>query len=744
MLNTNSILEYLEEAGKPVPEDQVFSFFNVSDETSPVFFEIIQELETTGKIIRTKKNKYALPEKMGLILGEIKTTPKGFGFVRPNDLTMQDIFIPANEINTAMHGDIVYCKILENKKNGFKAEGSVVKVIKRANEELVGTFKKNKNYGFVIPDNQKIFNDIFIGKGDFGGAKNGQKVVVEIDDWGCSRSLPSGRIIEILGNIKDKGVDILSVIRKYRLPEEFNKNIVKEAISIPEKVTEIDIKNRKDYRDKNIITIDGVDAKDLDDAVYLEKHNDGSYHLSVHIADVAHYVKRNSLIDEEALKRGNSVYLIDRVIPMLPKSLSNGICSLNENVDRLTMSLDMIFDKDGILKSHKLCEGVIKSKKRMNYDEVTLLLESGSIDNNSHIEEPIQKMLFLMKELAEKLNLNRKKRGSINFDFPEAYIVLDEEGYPVEIKERKRGISDKIIEEFMLIANETIAEYVYWLEIPFVYRVHEQPDMERIDVLNRFITRIGEHLHIRDEKIHPKEVQSLLEKINDKPQARLINKMMLRSLKQARYSPECLGHFGLAAKYYCHFTSPIRRYPDLEIHRILKEYIYGNNKDKKLSYLIDEVTRVSDICSSTERIAESAEREVDDMKMCQFMENKIGEEFEAVVSGVTKSGLFSELENTVEGFTKVSDLDDDYYNFDESSLSLIGDRTYKRYSIGDKVRVKVSRVDVNQREIDFKILENLSYIGKKDNLKKFKPYKSKTKTKTSSKTKIKGKKNQKK
>ncbi len=706
MLNKKRILEYLEEAGKPVYEEQLFSDMEISKETAPIFYDIITELENSGKIIKTKKNKYALPEKMGLILGIINTSPKGFGFVSAHDTKIQDIFIPASEIQTAMHGDLVYCKIIDQSQGMFKAEGTIVKVIKRANEHIVGTFQKQKNYGFVVPDNAKIFNDVFVSKNDFGGAKNGQKVVVEIQNWGCVRSLPSGKIIEVLGHINEKGVDILSVIRKYKLPEHFGKDVVKEAINIPDKVSEADIKDRKDYRDKDIVTIDGVDAKDLDDAVYLERDGAGNYLLSVHIADVAHYVKRKTLIDQEALKRGNSVYLIDRVIPMLPESLSNGICSLNEGVDRLTMSLEMVFSEDGELRSHEIHEGVIRSKKRLNYDEVSELIDKGSLAPGSKISEPIQKMLFEMKDLADLLYKKRRDRGAISFDFSETYITLDDEGFPIEIRDRERGVSDKIIEEFMLIANETIAEYVYWLEIPFVYRVHEQPDMERIDSLNKFVSRLGYRLHVRDSKVHPKEVQELLNRTKGKPSAKVINKMMLRSLKQARYSTECLGHFGLSAKYYCHFTSPIRRYPDLEIHRILKEDLKNEITDDRLPVLKEEVERVSDICSSTEKTAEGAEREVDDMKMCQFMEPKIGEEFDAVISGVSKSGIYSELENTVEGFTKVSSLDDDYYSYDETTLSLIGDRTAKKYTIGDEIRVRLTRVDVLQREIDFEIIEN--------------------------------------
>lgn len=710
MLNKQTILSYLDEAGRPVYETTLFSDMNITPETAPVFYDVISELESGGEIIRTKKNKYALPSRMGLILGALKTSPKGFGFVKSMRGDDQDIFIPASEIKSAMHGDLVYCKVIEEAHNGFKREGSIVKIIKRANNTVVGTFRKSKNYGFVVPDNAKIFTDVFIGKRDFGKAKNGQKVVAKITEWGDKRSLPAGEIVEVLGNIKDKGVDILSVIRKYELPEAFSKKVVRAALNTPETVKDADITGRKDYRDKNVITIDGVDAKDLDDAIYLEKNEDGSYKLSVHIADVAHYVRRGTAIDKEALKRGNSVYLIDRVIPMLPKALSNGICSLNEGVDRLTMSVDMLIDKSGKVKSYELHEGIIKSKKRLNYDEVSEILDGDGIDENSSIDKDIQTMLFEMKELAEILNARRHERGSINFDFPEAYIVLDNRGKPTSIKERKRGVSDKIIEEFMLISNETIAEYVYWLELPFVYRVHEQPDMERFETLNKFISNLGQHLHVKDDKIHPKEVQGLIESIAGSPQEKVINKMVLRSLKQARYSPECLGHFGLSAKYYCHFTSPIRRYPDLEIHRLLKENMRGEIDKKRFPELETEVEEVSAQSSKTERIAENAEREVDDMKKCEFMEDKVGMEFDAIISGINKFGIYSELDNTIEGFTKVSNLEDDYYLYDETSLSFVGERTNKRYGIGDALKIRVARVDVLQREIDFEIVRHNEFI----------------------------------
>lgn len=705
MLSRESILEYLSKEAKPVFETKLFSDMEIAEDTAPLFYELIAGLEKVGDIIRTKKNKYALPDKMGLVLGELRTSPKGFGFVRPKD-GAREIFIPANEMGTAMNGDLVYAKIIENARGDFKAEGSIVKVVKRANSKVVGTFKKGKNYGFIIPDDAKLIRDIFISKNDSLDALDGQKVVCEITNWSDARSLPSGRVIEILGNLNDKGVDILSVIRKYDLPEEFDDVVKAEAEAITQEVRASDIEGRKDYRDYSVVTIDGVDAKDIDDAVWAEKNEDGSFLLMVHIADVAHYVKKNTAIDREALKRGNSVYLIDRVIPMLPKSLSNGICSLNEAVDRLTFSVEMKIDREGHVTAHEIHEGVIRSKKRLNYAEVTELMERGGLDPASHMPEDVQNMLFVMRELAELLNQKRQEKGVLNFDFPEPYIVLNEDGKPVSVEERERGISDKIIEEFMLITNEVVAEHMYWLDVPFVYRIHEHPDVERLESLNQYISTLGFRLRMKQKEVEPKEIRALLDKLKDLPEEGIISKMILRALKQARYSPHCDGHFGLASKFYCHFTAPIRRYADLEIHRIMKNYFLKGLSQADIQRLEIEVEEVSHQVSTTERVAESAEREVDDMKRCEFMEDKVGEEFEGLISGINRFGLYTELANTITGFTKVSNLENDYYNFDEISLAFVGARTGYTYRIGDRVRVRVDRVDVDLREIDFAIIEH--------------------------------------
>ncbi len=710
MIDKKEIYDFIIKSKKPVKSEEIYAKFMENAKDDKLIKKALNEYVKSGMIYHTSTDRYALPEKMGLVFGTLMTNEKGFGFVK-DDSENGDIFIPHNFLYGAMNGDNVFVKIEKNSKNNqkLKREGIIKKVVTRYNSTIVGTLQKSRNMGFVIPDDTKIFTDVYIPKKYLDGTKDGQKVVAEITKWPEKNRNPEGKIKEVLGSIDEKGVDILSIIRKYKLPESFNKKVHKEAELIPEKIIEKDIKNRKDFRNKNIITIDGIDAKDLDDAVYLEKNANGDFVLSVHIADVSHYVKQNSKIDKEALKRGTSVYLVDRVIPMLPEKLSNGICSLNEGVDRFTLSIEMTIDKNGKVLNYNVFEGVINSKKRLNYKEVNGLFEKDKIDANVNIKTDIQEMLFEMKTLSEILNKKRVKRGSINFDFPETSIKLDENGKVAEITERTRGVSNKLIEEFMLIANETIAEYMYWLEIPFVYRVHETPDLERINDLNKFIAAFGKKIKIKNQKIEPSELQDLINEIDGEPYERLVNKLMLRSLKQARYAPQCLGHFGLAAKYYCHFTSPIRRYPDLEIHRIIKEHLHS--KTREINVLTREVELISERSSTTERIAETVERETDNLKMCEFMLDKIGEEFTGVISYVTKNGIYTELENTIEGFTKVSRLGSDYYEYVENNLSFVGQYTKDIFTIGDIVRIRVESVDMMKRKIDFDLIEK---TGKKE------------------------------
>ncbi len=723
-ITKEGVLGFINSFRKPVFESELFDEFVNSTADIKFLNSIIDDLVTGGDIYKTKKNRYGIPSKMSLIFGVLMTTEKGFGFVRPKGATRADkadIFIPANSLNGAMNGDKVFVKIdspFEHRFMKGKEEGYIESVVERNNKTIVGTLQHNKSMGFVVPDDSKISNDIFVSKANLGDAKDKQKVVVEIIKWAEKGRNPEGKIKEVLGYIEDEGVDILSVIRKYKLPESFNKKVLAEASGIKQDVDASDTKNRRDYRNKPVITIDGIDAKDLDDAVYLEKDEHGNYVLSVHIADVTNYVKEGNKIDKQAFKRGTSVYLIDRVIPMLPHNLSNGICSLNEGVDRLTLSIEMVIDKTGKVLKYDVFEGVIKTRHRLNYKEVTYLFNNKKLAEGSDICSEVQDMLFEMLELSRILRAKRRKRGSISFDFPESHIVLDENGVPVSIEERERGESNKLIEEFMLIANETVAEYMYWLELPFVYRVHENPDLEKIEDLNRYIMTLGHKIKIKDESVHPSELQKLIDDIDGEPYERMVSKLMLRSLRQARYSPECLGHFGLSARYYCHFTSPIRRYPDLEIHRIIKKHIHGEIKDNNLRFLEREVEQVSEQSSHCERIAESAEREVDDMKKCQFMLGSVGEEYMGVISSVTKNGIYTELENTVEGYTKVSELGSDYYEFVENRLAFVGEYTGQVFAIGDIVKIRVDAVDVESRRITFSILEN---TGKKERDKRTKP-----------------------
>ncbi len=616
-------------------------------------------------------------------------------------------FIPASELEGAMNDDIVMIKLTTKAEGDRRPEGTVINILERANAEVVGTFEQSKDFGFVLPDNRKINMDIYVPGALSSGAKTGDKVVVKITKWPKGRRNPEGKVIEILGQKGDPGTDILSVIRKYQLPEDFPRKVLAEADNVPQEVEEDEITRRKDLRDLTTVTIDGADAKDLDDAISIERLDNGNFKLWVHIADVTHYVKEGSALDKEAIKRATSVYLVDRVIPMLPRRLSNGICSLNPKVNRLTMTCMMEIDMNGGVVDHEIFESVIKTNERMIYTDVSDMLES--------VERPeLKKYDYLfeffknMQELSKILRKRRERRGAIDFNFPEARIIVDETGKPIEIRRSERRIANRIIEEFMLCANETVAEHMHWLELPFVYRIHEMPDEEKIIKFNKFIHNFGFFVKGAQGEIHPKAVQNLLEKVEGKPEEHIISKMMLRSLKQAKYSPANEGHFGLAADYYCHFTSPIRRYPDLQIHRIIREMTQNKLHPKRVEQLKNIVQYASEQSSEQERIAEKAERETDDIKMCEYMMDYVGEEFEGMISSVTSFGVFTELENTIEGLTRMNLLDDDYYYYDEENIQLVGERSGNTYRIGDKVVVRVERVDVDVREIDFYIVEKLS------------------------------------
>ncbi len=642
-----------------------------------------------------KKNNY--------ITGQFLSSARGFGFVEVEDME-DDIYIPEDYVGDALHSDTVEVELLPD-NGGKRREGRIRNIIARGFEEVVGTYQGQQTYGFVIPDNNRIQKDIFIPIEHHGAAVTGDKVVVKITDYGSTvkRKKPEGKVIEVIGNIHDPGVDILSIVRGYDIPYEFPEKVINQANRCPETVSEADMYGRQDLRDVTMVTIDGEDAKDLDDAVSLTVDEKGLFHLGVHIADVSNYVQESSALDREALKRGTSVYLVDRVIPMLPHRLSNGICSLNHGEDRLTLSCIMTIDAGGNIVDHDIVESVINVNERMSYTDVAKILE----DNDEETIERYKELVPMFRQMAELSSILRKKRqakGSIDFDFPESKIILDDEGNPIDIVPHERNTATKLIEDFMLAANETVAEHFFYMQSPFVYRVHQQPDPDKIAALSSFINNFGYHIRTRrDEGVRPKEIQKLLDSIEGSKEEAVISRMTLRSMMQAKYSTECTGHFGLAFDYYCHFTSPIRRYPDLQIHRIIKDYLRERMTERKLSHyeeILDEVAKHS---SETERRAEEAERETDKMKKAQYMERHVGERFEGVISGVTSYGFFVELYNSCEGMVRAADMDDDFYVYDEAGMRLVGERSGKVFSLGQKVMIKVAGADRLTKTIDFRL-----------------------------------------
>ena len=664
---------------------------------------VMDALEAEGKVHVSQKGKY-LKGAGRTLRGVYQAHPRGFGFVTIEGET-DDIFIPEKETNGALHGDTVEL-LLTASPEGKRKEGKIVKITERGTAKIVGLYQvaKGKHYGFVIPDNQRFLQDIFVPEERAKGAVDGHKVVVELTSYGSDNAKPEGKIVEILGHVNDPGVDIMSIVKSYDLPVEFPEKVMNQAERVPEEVSDADMAGRKDLREWVMVTIDGEDAKDLDDAVSLTRTEDGkNWILGVHIADVANYVQERSALDREALHRGTSVYLADRVIPMLPHRLSNGICSLNAGVDRLAMSCIMTVDTKGDVIDHEICESVIRVNERMSYTSVKKILED-------HDEEETTRYLDLvpmfeeMEKLAGILRNRRHQRGSIDFDFPESKIMLDEEGHPMEIRSYDRNVATKIIEDFMLLANETVAEEYYWREIPFVYRVHETPDEDKIKKLAILINNFGYSLHISDE-VRPGQIQKLLAKIQGTPQETMISRLALRSMKQARYTPENDGHFGLAARYYTHFTSPIRRYPDLQIHRIIKDDLRGRMNEKKMEHyqtILPEVTRQA---SETERRAEEAERETIRLKKAEYMEAHIGEVFEGVISGITNWGIYVELSNTIEGLVHVANMYDDHYDYYEDRYEMVGEHTGKTYKLGETVYVRVIDADCLTRTIDFEMAD---------------------------------------
>ncbi len=683
----------------PMKEKELADFMQVKAEERGELKEILEELVKEGKLQLTRRGKYikgdGVPSQLS---GTFISNAKGFGFVEIEG-QVQDFFIPENEVNGAFHKDRVMVELLPG-QHGKRQEAKIVSILSHELKRIVGTFDKAGKFGFVIPDNEKLPSDIFVPIERSKGAVTGHKVVVELTEYGDERHKPEGKVVEILGHVNDPGVDILSIVKGFDLPMEFPERVLNQGLRVAKEVSLKDREGRKDLRTVQMVTIDGEDAKDLDDAVSLSKEGD-NYLLGVHIADVTNYVQENSALDREAEKRGTSVYLVDRVIPMLPHVLSNGICSLNMKEDRLALSCLMTINKKGEVIDHEIAETVICVDQRMSYTDVNKILE-GDSDTQEQFESFVP-MFFLMKELSDLLREKRKKRGSIDFDFPESKILLDKDGVPVSIKPYERNAATKLIEDFMLLANETVAQHFYWMELPFVYRTHDYPDPEKILKLGTFINNFGYHIKVKsgDNEIHPKEIQKLLGKIEGTEEEALISRLTLRSMKRAQYTVDCTGHFGLACQFYCHFTSPIRRYPDLQIHRIIKEQLRGRMNGERIDHYQSILPEVAKHASEMERRADEAERETDKLKKVQFMEQKIGEIFEGVISGITSWGIYVELPNTVEGLIHVSRLFGDYYYYSEETYEMLGRDTGRSFKLGQRIRIVVDGVDYFQKSIDF-------------------------------------------
>ena len=684
----------------PMKFKELAVILNVKKEDRKLLDIVLSELVNEGSLMLSKRGKYSLPKEQyvqGLFIGN----ERGFGFVEVEG-EEEDYFIPASGVNGAFHHDMVLIAV-EPVQQGKRKEGRVIKILSHEIREVVGLFQKSKSFGYVLPDNQKIINDIYVAGKDTMGAVDGHKVVVQLTDYGTNGRKPEGVITEILGHVNDPGVDIMSIVKNYDIPTEFPEEVMEQIQNIPDEVSEEDKAGRKDIRDWQTVTIDGEDAKDLDDAITLTKEN-GIYTLGVHIADVSHYVTENSPLDKEAVKRGTSVYLVDRVIPMLPHKLSNGICSLNHGVDRLALSCIMKINEKGEIIDHEIAETLINVDRRMTYTAVKEIIVDENPKTMDEYRELVP-MFQLMSELSDLLRQRRYNRGAIDFDFPECKIKLNKGGKPISIEPYDRNAATKLIEDFMLAANETIAEDFYWQQTPFVYRNHEEPDSEKMQQLTAFIMNFGYSVKLSGDQVHPKELQKLLKRIEGTPEEALISRITLRSMKRAEYTPECKGHFGLASKYYCHFTSPIRRYPDLQIHRIIKECLRGKMTEKHAEHFKTILPEVTKNCSMMERRAEEAERDTEKLKKAEYMRGLIGEEFSGVISGVTNFGIYVELPNTVEGLVHVSNMFDDHYIYDESTYSMTGERHKKTYKLGQTVKIRVEAADKVARTIDFSIVE---------------------------------------
>ena len=707
----------------PMKAKEIAALLNIPRSQRDELKEVLDALVEEGKIGLSRRGKYGKPEEFAL-QGIFSGNPRGFGFVTVEGME-RDVFIPEEKKGQALNGDKVRIVITHPESADKRAEGEVIRVLEHANSQIIGYYQKNKNFGFVIPDNPRIDTDVFIPQGKDMGAVTGHKVVVRIVDFGDGRRKPEGEVAEILGHVNDPGTDILSIVKAYGLPEEFPPEVMEQIASIPDTVYvpeeaaplsyqeeyglddlkthpewKGELAGRLDLRSLPTVTIDGEDAKDLDDAITIARREDGTFILGVHIADVSHYVPEGTWLDEEALKRGTSVYLVDRVIPMLPHKLSNGICSLNQGVDRLALSCIMEVDARGNVTDHRICETLVQVDRRMTYTAVNAIVEEKEGTEREEYQE-LAGAFMDMKELSGLLREKRRSRGAVDFDFPESKIILDAQGRPLEIRPYERNTATRIIEDFMLLANETVAEDYYWQSVPFLYRSHDNPDPEKMKQLAAFINNFGYTVRISQGEIHPKEVQKLLDRIQGKEEEALLARLTLRSMKQAKYTTECSGHFGLATRYYTHFTSPIRRYPDLQIHRIIKECLRGGLSQRREAHYSGILPEVAVRTSALERRADEAERETEKLKKCQYMEQFAGCDFDGVISGVTGWGFFVELPNTVEGLVRLSELTGDYYVFDEKSYQLKGERTGKTYKLGQRIRVTVAGTDRITRTVEF-------------------------------------------
>lgn len=685
----------------PMKLKEIAMVLGVPKEQKEELKKVLDTLVEDGKITLSKRGKYTKGQTKRFT-GVFQAHSRGFGFVIREGVD-EDVFISEENINGAFQGDEVEFIITKSSEAGRRTEGKVVRILSHSTTKIVGLYEKCKSYGFVRPDNQRILSDIYIPEGKEKGAMTGHKVVVSLTSYGGERMKPEGVVTEIIGHINDPGTDIISIVKGIDLPMKFPERVMNQAERVAKEVSEADRAGRMDLRTWKMVTIDGEDAKDLDDAVSLTKEGE-NYQLGVHIADVTNYVQERSALDREALNRGTSVYLVDRVIPMLPHKLSNGICSLNAGEDRLALSCIMTVNPKGEVIDHVIAETIVRVDARMSYTSVAKILEDRDAEERKKYEEFVP-MFEQMAELSHILRTRRKHRGSIDFDFPETKMILDENGRPIEIRPYERNVATKLIEDFMLLANETVAEEYFWRELPFLYRTHEAPDEEKMKKLSTFINNFGYHIHMGNE-VRPMEVQKLLGKVEGTPEEALISRLALRSMKQAKYTPENTGHFGLAAKYYTHFTSPIRRYPDLQIHRIIKENIRGRLKEERIAHYEKILPEVAMQAGVTERRAEEAERETIKLKKVEYMKERIGEEFEGVISGITKWGAYVELPNTIEGLVHVMNMRDDHYEYWEEQYELIGEHTRNVYKLGQVVRVRVLGVDRLQRTIDFEFCEN--------------------------------------